>query len=190
MFVSLLKYSLTLRYRCRFLPPQTKLCQGNVFTPVCDSVHGGVSHHAPQQRVYTPYTTPHLYTINPYTTPLHHTSICTPLHHTPYTTPHIHNTPSTRHHPTTPPPTHPTPQNGHWNGRYASYWNASWLWLKLRRIESFAFSQLSRDLYKVDCRLIKSSQINARYFFLDEYTIFFQKMQTLATKFPRNCIRF
>ena len=25
------------------LPPATKLRQGNVFTPVCDSVHGGVS---------------------------------------------------------------------------------------------------------------------------------------------------
>ena len=33
----------------RYLPPATKLRQGNVFTPVCSSVHRGVCHPSPGQ---------------------------------------------------------------------------------------------------------------------------------------------
>ena len=36
-------------YRCLFLPPTTKLQQGNVFTPVCHSVHRG-SGRPPQEQ--------------------------------------------------------------------------------------------------------------------------------------------
>ena len=37
-----MKYRMTLstRFEFAYLPPATKLQQGNVFTPVCDSVHG------------------------------------------------------------------------------------------------------------------------------------------------------
>ena len=37
------KYRDTVECKVLFLPPATKLRQGNVFTPVCHSVHGGVS---------------------------------------------------------------------------------------------------------------------------------------------------
>ena len=44
------KYRDTVECKVLFLPPATKLRQGNVFTPVCHSVHrGGVCHTHPGQ---------------------------------------------------------------------------------------------------------------------------------------------
>ena len=49
----------------RLLPPATKLWQGNVFTPVCHSVHGGICHtpspgQTPPRQTPSPGQTPPL----------------------------------------------------------------------------------------------------------------------------------
>ena len=79
-----------------FLPSATSLRQGNVFTHVCDSVHGG---GGGGPLANTPLA------VNPLGR--HPSSADTP--------PDRHSTPQVDTHPTT---------DGHCSGWYASYWNA------------------------------------------------------------------
>ena len=116
-----------------FLPPGTKLWQGNVFTPVCHSVHGesGIppwdkippEHTPPRQTPpgsrHPPEHTPHLESRHPQS-----------KHPQEQTSPQCRHPLSRHPREQTPPPGADTPLHSAYleiratSGRYACYWNA------------------------------------------------------------------
>ena len=119
-----------------FYCPQMKLRKGNVFTPVCHSVHNGMSApvyagiHTPPW-ADTPWTDTPLSRHSPgQTSPGRHSQEDTSPWQTPLLwadTPLWVNTPSRQTPPMADTPEADTPQtltDGHCCGRYTSYWNA------------------------------------------------------------------
>ena len=117
----------------QLLPFATNLRQGNVFTPICHSVHrGGVCLSAcwdtpPRHPPPTGQTKP----LGRHPLGRPHWQTDTPWADTPRQTPLTPRHPPGRH-----PPGPPSPADGYCSGRYASYWNPFLLGLNLKISQS------------------------------------------------------